>query len=431
MEQEAQDILNNLIKAFEIQEKKKKIYVIIDEYDHFANELLSFRTKDFENLVYKNKKIRKWYEILKKGTETVIYRIFITGVAPITLDSLTSGFNIGKDISQDFRFNEMMGFTKEELVNIMKSEQIEEKEQEKILPIMKQSYDGYKFSIDGKEKIYNSNMCLYFLNEYKAIGDVPRQLIDVNIASDYSKLGKMLDLCKGEERRKVIEDTVAGKEIASEITQKFNPAMEFTEKDLVSMLFYLGYLTIVGQGFSKPKLQIPNDVIRKIYSDYFLGYTSKRANIQADSMDTEAMNTEMLLEGKIGKILEELKMYLTNLSNRDYTRFDEKYVKLIFYALCKNLGTYLVKSELEISSNYSDVILIPRTNQDKYYGILIEFKYIKKEDYEKNKDLLVLKQKEAKEQLEKYKKAEEIKILPNLKAYAIVAIKDELHVEEV
>ena len=91
----------------------------------------------------------------------------------------------------------------------------------------------------------------------------------------------------------------------------------------------------------------------------------------------------------------------------------------------------MVKSELEISSNYSDVILIPRTNQDKYYGILIEFKYIKKEDYEKNKDLLVLKQKEAKEQLEKYKKAEEIKILPNLKAYAIVAIKDELHVEEV
>ena len=429
--QTAEDMLNSLLESFRVQRRGQKIYVIIDEYDHFANELLGFHTEDFKNLVSKNGKVRKWYEILKKGTETVVDRIFITGVAPITLDSLTSGFNIGKDITQDFRFNEMMGFTKEELANIMKSEQIEEKEQEKILPIMKQSYDGYKFSIDGKEKIYNSNMCLYFLNEYKAIGDVPRQLIDVNIASDYSKLGKMLDLCKGEERRKVIEDTVAGKEIASEITQKFNPAMEFTEKDLVSMLFYLGYLTIVGQGFSKPKLQIPNDVIRKIYSDYFLGYTSKRANIQADSVDTEAMNTEMLLEGKIGKILEELKMYLTNLSNRDYTRFDEKYVKLIFYALCKNLGTYLVKSELEISSNYSDVILIPRINQDKYYGILIEFKYIKKEDYEKNKDLLVLKQEEAKKQLEKYKKAEEVKILPNLKAYAIVAIKDELHVEEV
>ena len=237
--QTAEDMLNSLLESFRVQRRGQKIYVIIDEYDHFANELLGFHTEDFKNLVSKNGKVRKWYEILKKGTETVVDRIFITGVAPITLDSLTSGFNIGKDITQDFRFNEMMGFTKEELANIMKSEQIEEKEQEKILPIMKQSYDGYKFSIDGKEKIYNSNMCLYFLNEYKAIGDVPRQLIDVNIASDYSKLGKMLDLCKGEERRKVIEDTVAGKEIASEITQKFNPAMEFTEKDLVSMLFWI------------------------------------------------------------------------------------------------------------------------------------------------------------------------------------------------
>ena len=220
--QTAEDMLNSLLESFRVQRRGQKIYVIIDEYDHFANELLGFHTEDFKNLVSKNGKVRKWYEILKKGTETVVDRIFITGVAPITLDSLTSGFNIGKDITQDFRFNEMMGFTKEELANIMKSEQIEEKEQEKILPIMKQSYDGYKFSIDGKEKIYNSNMCLYFLNEYKAIGDVPRQLIDVNIASDYSKLGKMLDLCKGEERRKVIEDTVAGKGIISEITQKFN-----------------------------------------------------------------------------------------------------------------------------------------------------------------------------------------------------------------
>ena len=203
--QTAEDMLNSLLESFRVQRRGQKIYVIIDEYDHFANELLGFHTEDFKNLVSKNGKVRKWYEILKKGTETVVDRIFITGVAPITLDSLTSGFNIGKDITQDFRFNEMMGFTKEELANIMKSEQIEEKEQEKILPIMKQSYDGYKFSIDGKEKIYNSNMCLYFLNEYKAIGDVPRQLIDVNIASDYSKLGKMLDLCKGEERRKVIQ----------------------------------------------------------------------------------------------------------------------------------------------------------------------------------------------------------------------------------
>ena len=115
-----------------------------------------------KNLVAKNGKIRKWYEILKEGTETVVDRIFITGVAPITLDSLTSGFNIGKDISQDVRFNEMMGFTREELVRILNNEEISGEEQEKILPIMKENYDGYKFSLNAEKEIYNSNMCLYF-----------------------------------------------------------------------------------------------------------------------------------------------------------------------------------------------------------------------------------------------------------------------------
>src|SRR5699024_1919727 len=118
-EDEAENILDNLIKAFNIQRAEEKIYVIIDEYDHFANELLGFNTNQFKNLVSKNGKVRKWYEILKKGTESVIDRIFITGVAPITLDSLTSGFNIGVDITQDRDFNEMIGFKEEELMDLM------------------------------------------------------------------------------------------------------------------------------------------------------------------------------------------------------------------------------------------------------------------------------------------------------------------------
>ena len=269
-EDEAENILDNLIKAFNIQRAEEKIYVIIDEYDHFANELLGFNTNQFKNLVSKNGKVRKWYEILKKGTESVIDRIFITGVAPITLDSLTSGFNIGSDKTQNDLFNEMMGFTEKELITLMKEQCITEKEQEEILPIMKENYDGYRFSLYGKEKMYNSNMCLYFLNNYLENKRIPNQLIDVNIASDYTKLGKMLDLCKGEEREKVIEKTVSGEGIISEITQKFNPAMEFTEKDLVSMLYYLGYLTIEDEEVGYPKLNIPNKVMKEIYSDYFL-----------------------------------------------------------------------------------------------------------------------------------------------------------------
>ena len=268
-EDEAESILDNLIKAFNIQKAREKIYVIIDEYDHFANELLGFNTNQFKNLVSKNGKIRKWYEILKEGTETVVDRIFITGVAPITLDSLTSGFNISSDKTQNRDFNEMMGFTKQELINMMNELGIEKEEQEKILPMMKENYDGYKFALKAKEKIYNSNMCLYFLNNYIRYQEIPNQLIDINIASDYSKLGKMLDLCKGEEREKVIEKTVSGEGIISDITQKFNPAIEFTEKDLVSMLYYLGYLTIEDEVVEYPKLNIPNKVMKEMYSERY------------------------------------------------------------------------------------------------------------------------------------------------------------------
>ena len=264
-EKEAENILYNLFNAFALQKPEEKIYVIIDEYDHFANELLGFHTDHFKNLVSKNGKVRKWYEILKEGTESVVDRIFITGVAPITLDSLTSGFNISADKTQNDKFNEMMGFTEKELKELMQEQGIEQKDQEVLLPIMKENYDGYKFSLYGKEKMYNSNMCLYFLNNYLEDKRIPTQLIDMNIASDYSKLGSMLDLCKGEEREKVIEETISEEGIISEITQKFNPAMEFTKIDLVSMLYYLGYLTIVGEEVGYPKLKIPNNVMKTFF----------------------------------------------------------------------------------------------------------------------------------------------------------------------
>ena len=347
-EEEAEGILDNFIKAFSIQKAKEKIYVIVDEYDHFANELLGFHTNQFKNLVSKNGKVRKWYEILKKGTESVVDRIFITGVAPITLDSLTSGFNIGTDITQDRDFNEMMGFTKKELMQMMEDIEIPKKEQEEILPIMKENYDGYQFSVKAQEKIYNSNMCLYFLNRYVRFKEIPDRLIDMNIASDYSKLGKMLDLCQGEEREKIIEKTVAGEGIIGEITEKFNPAMDFTEKDLVSMLFYLGYLTITGEEFGMPELKIPNKVMKEIYSDYFIQILNKNANIQITEGEYTEILREIALEGKINKLTGLAQKYLENLSNRDYIKFDEKYVKLIFYCIVMNLKIYRVKSEMEV-----------------------------------------------------------------------------------
>ena len=420
-------LLSNLIEAFKVQKGEEKIYVIIDEYDHFANELLGFNTNQFKNLVSKNGKVRKWYEILKKGTESVIDRIFITGVAPITLDSLTSGFNIGTDKTQNEKFNEMIGFTKDELIKMMEELEIEKEEQDKLLPIMKENYDGYRFSIDAKEKLYNSNMCLFFLNSYLDRGKIPSRLIDVNIASDYSKLGKMLDLCKGEEREKIIEKTVSGEGIVSEITEKFNPAIEFGEKELVSMLFYLGYLTIAGEEFEKPELKIPNRVMKEIYSDYFIKILNKATDLQITESDYNEILREIALEGKIDKIIELMHKYLENLSNRDLVKFDEKYVKLIFYCIAMNLKIFRLKSEMEVQRKYPDILLIPKDQEKGYKAVMIEFKYLKKSEETRLEE----KQKEAKKQIEEYGEFEEIKEIPNLYKYTVVAVNDKIYVEKV
>ena len=429
-EDEAENILDNLFKSFYIQKPQDKIYVIIDEYDHFANELLGFNPEQFRGLVSKNGKVRKWYEILKKGTETVVDRIFITGVAPITLDSLTSGFNIGTDITQDEEFNEMIGFTEEELKEILKNQEISLKEQEKIIPIMKENYDGYKFCLKAKNQIYNSNMCLYFLSRYIRLGEIPDKLIDTNIASDYSKIGKMLDLCKGENRLEILRKTVQGEPIVNTIIEKFNPAKEFTENDMISMLYYLGYLTISGELVGIPELTIPNKVMKEIYADYFMQMMDKEAEFRIDNNANQEILIQLAQEGRIDKIVEILKIYLNNLSNRDLIKFDEKYIKLIFYCIAMNIKAYSTKSEMEVNRNYPDILLVPRDNSKGYKAVMVEFKYIKKGEVVKLED----KQKEAREQIERYSSFEDIKDIKDiqgLRKYTIVVSTNDIYVEEI
>ena len=426
-EQTTEGILRSLIEAFKLQKPDDKIYVIIDEYDHFANELLGFNPEQFRALVSKNGKVRKWYEILKKGTETVVDRIFITGVAPITLDSLTSGFNIGTDITQDVRFNEMMGFTKNELIEILNSQDILKEEQEQILPIMKENYDGYKFSLEAKNQIYNSNMCLYFLNRYIEFGKIPTKLIDVNIASDYSKIGKMLGLCKEENRLEILRKTVQGEPINNNIVEKFNPAIEFNETDMISMLYYLGYLTISGSLAGIPELKIPNKVMKEIYASYFMQLMNQEADFRIDNTRNQEILREIAREGKIDKMVETLRIYLNNLSNRDLIKFDEKYIKLIFYCIAMNIKAYSTKSEMEVNRNYPDILLVPRDRTKGYKAIMVEFKYIKKGETAKLED----KQKEAREQIERYSQFEDIKDIEGLRKYTIVVATSDIYVEEI
>ena len=425
---EAENILDNLFKAFSVQKENEKIYVIIDEYDHFANELLSFHTENFKALVSKNGKVRKWYEILKKGTESIVERIFITGVAPITLDSLTSGFNISKDITRDEEFNEMAGFTEEQLIELMQEQNIKKDEQEMLLPIMRANYDGYQFSLNAKKKMYNSNMCLYLLADYVRLDRLPDSLIDVNIASDYSKLSHMLNTCKGEQKKKIIEQTISGEGITSPIIEKFNPEIGFGDQEMISMLFYLGYLTITGERLGRPELKIPNHVMKELYAEYFLNSVDKELQLRISQSSYETMLEQLAYEGRIDEIMEKVKNYLSNLSNRDYIKFDEKYVKILFYSIAMNLkDLYNIKSEFEVNRNYPDLLLIPRDTNKGYHSVMIEFKYLKKDEANKLEE----KQKEAREQIEEYSRYDEIQDIVNLHKYTVVAVVDEIYIEKI
>ncbi len=324
-------------------------------------------------------------------------------------------------------FGGMLGFTKDEIIEMMEKQDISQKEQEEILPILKENYDGYKFSLRADLNMYNSNMCLYFLNEYTSLKRIPSKLIDMNIASDYSKLGRMLDLCKGENRLEMLEKTVSGEGIVTDITEKFNPEIVFGDKEFTSMLFYLGYLTIDKERLGKPELKIPNKIMREIYSDYFLNIVNKVAELRIEENDYNKILEELALEGKINTILELLHKYLNNLSNRDFIKFDEKYVKLIVYCIAMNLKLFAVKSEMEVNRNYPDLLLVPKDKTKGYKSVMIEFKYLKNNDVGKLKE----KQAEAREQIKRYSEFEDIKNIEELNKYTVVAVNDEIYVERI
>ena len=153
----------------------------------------------------------------------------------------------------------------------------------------------------------------------------------------------------------------------------------------------------------------------------------KETDLRISQSMYDTILEELALHGKIDKIIETLKMYLNNLSNRDYIKFDEKYVKILFYSIVMNLkDLYWVKSEFEVQRKYPDILLIPKEREKGYNSIMIEFKYLKKED----ENLLEQKQKEAIKQIEEYSSFEEIQNIENLHKFAIVAVVNEIYVTQ-
>ena len=176
-----------------------------------------------------------------------------------------------------------------------------------------------------------------------------------------------------------------------------------------------------------PELTIPNKVMKEIYASYFMQLMDQEADFKVDGSTSQQILREIALEGKIDKMIEVLRIYLNNLSNRDLIKFDEKYIKLIFYCISMTLPIYSTKSEMEVNRNYPDILLVPRDRTKGYKAIMVEFKYIKQGETAKLED----KQKEAREQIERYGSFEDIKDIEGLRKYTIVVAGNEIYVQEI
>ena len=183
---------------FEIT-KNDKIYLLIDEYDHFANAILAHSMDDFLNIVGKGGFVRSFYEVLKSATQTgTLQKMFITGVTPITLDSLSSGFNIASNISHDKPFNALAGFTQNEVTYALENsifQKCPDIDQDELLEKIKTWYNGYLFNLEAKERIYNATLVNYFISKYNYDKcAMPIKMLDVNVASDYRAIMKLFNI---------------------------------------------------------------------------------------------------------------------------------------------------------------------------------------------------------------------------------------------
>ena len=404
------------------------IYVLIDEYDHFANELLSFQTDMFEDTISKTGFVRKWYEVLKSGTDNgLIQKIFATGVSPVTLDSLTSGFNIAKNKTRDIRFNECLGFTENEVKNVLLESLGNTIDVEREMPILKQYYNGYLFNEDGQNRIFNSDMVLYYASEYSASNCPPKQLIDTNVSSDYKKMAKLFTLKNKEQNYKILNQIIQGIPQKTLITAEFSLSKNFSIDDFNSLLFYLGFLTINKANLNDVDLVVPNYVIKELYFDFFGEVLNEESGYNIDVSEIRNSIRNIAVEGNIKDFINIVSTTLNKLSNKDFIKFDEKYVKIIMLTYFMMSKIYYVKSEYEVDG-FIDIALLPRPGVNAPYNAIFEVKYIKKEAF--TKKLLEEKVKEAKEQIAKYVLAPELAEMSNLLKWVLVFCKDKLIYEE-
>ena len=393
---------------------KQDLYVIIDEYDNFANEILSKDRKLFKEITNANGFLKAFYKAIKKHTNTVVAKTFITGVSSVSLDSLTSGFNIAKNVTCDPRLNEFAGFTKDELIGLIEK-LVDTKAlnttAENIAEIMRQAYNGYAFCPEAKHTLFNSSMCLNYIDyiSLKKTIENPERVLDPACAFDKSKVADIISFTpKNVLKLEASEFETTGEIVISELAQSIN-LNQLDRYDLqtsLSVLYYLGYLTIKNDGVgSRICLTYPNKMMKYMFELCFINALIPKIEDDENCIFdiTSMLRGNPDLKGFIDSVTEYLSLRITN---QHLLGFNENTIKVLVRAKLEDLKMLSVNTEQKLTvpmvgEKFADLVV--DNQKGTYY--LFEFKYFSKAKAQQHPNILQEKIDEAKEQINCYKKA--------------------------
>ena len=397
------------------------LYLIIDEYDNFTNTVLN---EQGEDVYWAITHAEGFYRDIFKKFKGSFERIFITGVSPVTLDDVTSGFNIGWHISTKEEFNQMLGFSTEEVREIFayyqeKGQIPADRNIEAIIEEMKPWYDNYCFSESAfktQSKVFNCDMVFYYLRNYVGRGEAPKQMLDPNTKTDYNKMKKLLQLDKLDGDRKGVIMTIAEKgEVIGNIEETF-PAKALTDPNIfVSLLFYYGMLTIKGTLGDQLILGIPNNNVRKQYYNYLLELYQEEKCLNTANLRT--MFTYMAFDGKWEDCLGYMAKAYSDISSVRDSIEAERNLQGFFMAYFSLTSYYYTAPELELNHGYCDFFLLPDlTHYPTKHSYIIELKVLSKSDFNAlSKDgkhtKAEMQWEEAVEQIKRYAEAPRVEAL--------------------
>nr|CAA6828804.1 MAG: AAA family ATPase [uncultured Thiotrichaceae bacterium] len=406
----------------------QKILFLIDEYDHFANAILAEDMQLFQQIVGKGGFVRSFYETLKAATQRgTLDRLFVTGVTPLMLDSLTSGFNIGENLSLKAEFNEIMGFTRDEVQTLLHP--IVQQcglDDDKLMRDMAAWYNGYRFNNDAKNTLYNANMVLYFIKNFQ--GDkcaYPKRMLDENVASDYGKLMGLFSIGNRDTNFAVLDELINQGTVRATQRRKFDFDKGFDQDDFISLLAYMGFISLSDETLAGEIFSIPNYVIHELYFQYFKIELERRNQITIASRNLLLAIEALALRDDIQPLTDELQQVLQLLSNRDSLWLNEQHIKSILLTLLYQSQVYFIQSEREMNRKYPDVMLLERSPYVVEHQHLIELKYSKKGDKEAGWQA---KKQEGIEQVKGYLALPTIAELPKLSAWLLITDGERLEV---